>query len=166
MPMSPDQLAVVRQLLIESRVLALALVVEEAPVIGLLPFVVTPDYRALVVHASSLARHTKGLHDGGQFDALLHEPVVGDVDALRVRRLTLRGPVHVPEPGTPAHDAFRRLYLLKYPDSALMMTLADFAFYVLPIAGGRLVTDFGAAANVTPDTLEALRQSSGIHDSE
>lgn len=155
--MTPVQLDAVRHLLTGSRVLSLALIVEDAPVIGLLPFVVTPDYRALVVHASSLARHTKGLHDGAQFDALLHEPVVGDVDPLRVRRLTLRGPVHVPEPGTPAHDALRRLYLQKYPEAELMTTLGDFAFYVLPIAGGRLVTDFGAAANVTQDTLAALR---------
>jgi hypothetical protein len=157
MPMSPEQLAVVRQLITESRVVSLALIVEDAPVIGLLPFVATPDFRALVVHASSLARHSKGLHDGAQFDALLHEPVVGDVDPLRVKRLTLRGPVHVPEPGTPPHDALRHLYLLKYPEAELMTTLGDFAFYVLPIAGGRLVTDFGAAANVTADTLEALR---------
>ncbi len=155
--MSPEQLAVVRQLITESRVVSLALIVEDAPVIGLLPFVATPDFRALVVHASSLARHSKGLHDGAQFDALLHEPVVGDVDPLRVKRLTLRGPVHVPERGTPAHDALRHLYLLKYPEAELMTTLGDFAFYVLPIAGGRLVTDFGAAANVTADTLEALR---------
>ena len=160
MPMSPEQLDVVRTLLTESRVLSLALVVDDAPIIGLLPFAVTPDYRALIVHASRLARHTKGLHDGAQFDALVHEPVIGDVDPLRVKRLTLRGPVHQPEAGSPAHDALRRLYLLKYPEAEMITTLGDFAFYVLPIAGGRLVTDFGAAANVTEDTLAALRGES------
>lgn len=155
--MSPDQVEALRELLTSSRVLSLALVVDEAPVNGLLPFAVTPDYRALVVHASRLARHTKGLHDGASFDALLHEPVVGDVDALQVKRVTLRGVVRVPEDGTPAHDALRRLYLMKFPDAEPITALGDFAFYVLLIEGGRLVTGFGAAANVTQDTLETLQ---------
>jgi hypothetical protein len=155
--MSPDQIEALRELLTASRVLSLALIVDEAPVNGLLPFAVTPDYRALVVHASQLARHTKGLTDGAPFDALLHEPVVGATDALQVKRATLRGVVRVPEAGTPAHDALRRVYLMKFPDAEPITALGDFAFYVLLIEGGRLVTGFGAAANVTRDTLEALQ---------
>jgi hypothetical protein len=155
--MSPDQIEALRDLLTTSRVLSLALVVDEAPVNGLLPFAVTQDYRALVVHASRLARLTKGLNDGASFDALLHEPVVGEVDPLRVRRVTLRGVVRVPEEGTPAHDILRRVYLMKFPDAEPITALGDFAFYVLLIEGGRLVTGFGAAANVTEDTLETLQ---------
>lgn len=154
--MLPEQLAAVRDLLTSSRVLALALVVDDAPVIGLLPFVVTPDYRALVVHASRLARHTKGLLEGAPFDTLVHEPVGGDVDPLRVKRLTLRGTVHVPEPETPVHEALRGLYLQKYPEAAPITQLGDFSFFVLRVQGGRLVTDFGAAANITEETLAAL----------
>ena len=37
--------------------------------------------------------------------------------------------------------------------------LGDFAFFVLLIDGGRLVTGFGAAADVTSDTLDALAAS-------
>ena len=136
--------------------LSLALVVEDAPVIGLLPFAVTPDNRALVVHASRLARHTRGLHDGAPFDVLLHEPAVADVDPLQVRRVTLRGTVRVPEPETPAHDAMRHLYLLKYPEAEPITLLGDFTFFVLLIESGRLVTGFGAAANVTQDSLASL----------
>ena len=155
--MSPGQVEALRELLTASRVLSLALVVDEAPVNGLLPFAVTPDYRALVVHASRLARHTKGLHGGALFDALLHEPVVDDVDALQVKRVTLRGVVRVPEDGTAAHAALRRVYLMKFPEAEPITALADFAFYVLLIEGGRLVTGFGAAANVTQDTLRTLQ---------
>ena len=155
--MAPDQVEALRELLTASRVLSLALVVDEAPVNGLLPFAVTPDYRALVVHASRLARHTKGLHDGAPFDALLHEPVVDDVDALQVKRVTLRGAVRVPEDGTAAHDALRRVYLMKFPEAEPITALGDFAFYVLLVEGGRLVTGFGAAANVTQDTLRTLQ---------
>jgi len=157
--MSPEQVEALRELLTASRVLSLALVVDDAPVNGLLPFAVTPDYRALVVHASRLARHTKGLDDGAPFDALLHEPVVGTVDALQVKRVTLRGVVRKPEEGTPAHDALRRGYLTKFPEAEPITELGDFAFYVLLIDGGRLVTGFGAAANVTQDTIDTLERT-------
>ena len=156
MPMLPAQLDAVRDLLTSSRVLALALVVDESPIIGLLPFAVTPDSRGLIVHASRLARHTKGLQPGAAFDALLHEPMVEGVDALRVRRLTLRGEVLPLEPDTPVHNAVRAMYLMKFPEAEPITSLGDFAFFLLRVQGGRLVTDFGAAANVTEETLAAL----------
>ena len=155
--MSPAQVEAMRELLTASRVLSLALIVDEMPVNGLLPFAATPDFGALVVHASRLARHTKGLTDGAPFDALLHEPVVDEVDPLQVKRVTLRGVVRVPDEGTQAHDALRRLYLMKFPEAEPITALGDFAFYVLLIESGRLVTGFGAAANVTRETLETLR---------
>jgi putative heme iron utilization protein len=157
--MSPEQLDVVRDLLTSSRVLALALVVDQAPVLGLLPFAATPDSRGLVVHASRLARHSSGLKAGASFDALLHEPVVEGVEALRVKRLTLRGEVLPLEPDTPVHSAARALYLMKFPEAEPVTTLGDFAFFLLRVQGGRLVTDFGAAANVTAETLSALASS-------
>jgi hypothetical protein len=158
MPMTPEQLDAVRDLLAHSRVLSLALVVDGAPVIGLLPFAVTPDYLALVVHASRLARHTRGLNGGAPFDALVHEPVIDGVDALQVKRLTLRGTVHAPEPGSPAHDVIRQVYLGAFPEAEPIAALGDFSFFVLLIDAGRLVTGFGAAANVTSETLTALGQ--------
>ena len=159
MAMSPEELDAIRELLTTSRVLSLALVVEGEPVIGLLPFAATPDYGALVVHASRLTRHTKGLQDGARFDALVHEPDVDGVDVLQVKRLTLRGTVHEPPPDSPPHETVRRIYLGKLPEAAPITELGDFAFYLLLIDGGRLVTGFGAAANVTRDALAALAQS-------
>jgi len=158
MPMQPEQLDVVRDFLTTPRVLSLALLADDAPVIGLLPFAATPDYRALVVHASRLARHSRGLRPGAAFDALIHEPVVEGVDVLQVKRLTLRGTVHAPEPGSPAHDALRQIYLAKIPEAEPITELGDFSFFVLLIDAGRLVTGFGAAANVTSDVLAALSQ--------
>jgi heme iron utilization protein len=156
MPMQPQQLATMRALLDEQRVLALALVVEGEPVIGLLPFAPAAGYRALVVHASRLARHTRGLQHGASFDALIHEPVAPGGDALQVRRLTLRGEVLPLAQDTPGADTFSSAYLLRFPEAAPITQLGDFGFFVLRVTGGRLVTGFGGAVNVTEDTLEAL----------
>lgn len=156
MPMTTDQLALTRDLLDRQRVLSLALVVEHAPVIGLLPFAATAGYRALVVHASRLARHSRGLTHGAPFDALIHEPVATGVDALQVRRLTLRGEVLALDDATPLHAQFRAAYLAKFPEAEPITELGNFAFFVLRVTGGRLVTGFGGAANVTEETLDAL----------
>lgn len=157
--MTPDQLALTRALLDHSRVVSLALVVDGAPVIGLLPFAATAGYRALVVHASRLARHTRGLVQGAAFDALVHEPVVGDVDPLQVRRLTVRGEVLAIDEALPIHASVRAAYLEKFPEAAPITELGDFAFFVLRVTGGRLVTGFGGAVNLTDDTLDALARS-------
>ena len=158
MPMTNDQLALIRELLDRQRVLSLALVVDQAPVIGLLPFAAAAGYRALVVHASRLARHTRGLVHGAPFDALIHEPVVEGIDALQVRRLTLRGEVLALDDTTTVHAQFRAAYLAKFPEAAPITEIGDFAFFVLRVMGGRLVTGFGGAANVTEETLYALGQ--------
>ena len=159
--MTPEQLTLTRALLDDGRVLSLALIVDGMPVVGLLPFAATAGYRALVVHASRLARHTKGLQHGAAFEALVHEAVDDDVDPLQVKRLTVRGEVVVVDPALPIHDTVRSAYLQKFPEAAPITQLGDFAFYLLRVTGGRLVTGFGGAVAVTDETLDALaRQDS------
>jgi hypothetical protein len=154
--MHTQQLDDVRALLTGRRVLSLAVIVDGAPVIGLLPFAVTPDWRGLIVHASRLARHTRGLAEGAPFDALLHEPDLAGVDPMQVKRVTLRGVVRALTDGDAAHGEASAAYLSKFPDAAAITLLGDFAFFRLEIAAGRLVTGFAGAANVTQETLTAL----------
>ena len=46
-----------RDLLTGQRLLALGVIVEDQPVVGLVPYAVAPDFGALFVQASRLARH-------------------------------------------------------------------------------------------------------------
>jgi heme iron utilization protein len=153
--MDSSQLDVVRTLLTTRRVLSLAVVVEGAPVIGLLPFAVMPDVSALIVHASRLARHTRGLIDGAPFDALVHDP--DDSDPMQVNRVTLRGMVRAVADDASAHAAARDAYLARFPEAEPIASLGDFAFFRLEIQAGRVVTGFASAANVTRETLDQLR---------
>lgn len=154
--MDPNQLAVLRWLLSEQRVLSLALVADNEPIIGLLPYAVTGDWRALVVHASRLARHTKGLVEGAAFDALIHEAESEAADPMQVKRVTLRGVVRVLAREEEGHAEARGAYLDRFPQAEPITALGDFAFYRLEITGGRLVTGFASAVNVTSDALVAL----------
>ncbi|MGE3840500.1 MAG: hypothetical protein AB7I50_02820 [Vicinamibacterales bacterium] len=153
--MRPDQLQELRALLDRRRVLSLAVVADSQPVIGLLPFACMPDYRALVVHASRLARHTRGLTPGSSFDVLIHEPEDG-ADAMQVKRVTLRGVVGPVERDSGAYAVVRQRFLERFPEAESITELGDFSFYVLLIHAGRLVTGFAGAANVTQDALSQL----------
>ena len=154
--MQPEQAAFLRSLLVEQRVLSLAVVADDRPVIGLLPFALSADGRALIIHASRLARHTAGLAEGAPFDALVHEPVTGAVDPLQVRRATLRGEVRAFAEHDAARAADRAAYLAKFPNAEPITALGDFAFFRLEITGGRLVSGFGGAINLTARTLPSL----------
>ena len=154
--MQPEQAGLLRSVLVEQRVLSLAVVADDRPVIGLLPFAHSADGRALIIHASRLARHTAGLAEGAPFDALVHEPVTSNVDPLQVRRVTLRGEVHAFAEHNAARAADRATYLAKFPEAEPITALGDFAFFRLEITGGRLVSGFGAAVNRSTRTLPSL----------
>ena len=49
-----------------------------------------------------------------------------------------------------------RRYLAKFPDAEPITALGDFAFFRLEITGGRLVSGFGGAINLTARSLPSL----------
>ena len=55
--MTPEATGRLRDLLTGQRLLALGVIVDGEPVVGLLPFVAAPDFAALYVQASRLAPH-------------------------------------------------------------------------------------------------------------
>jgi putative heme iron utilization protein len=148
--------ALLRELLTGQRVLALGVLVEGEPYVGLLPFALKPDFSCAVVHASKLARHTAGLVTGAQFAALIHQTDRGDADPLQVARVTLQGTVRQLERGTPAWEEGRRLYLRRFPTSEQTFSLGDFELYELRLLRGRLVGGFARAASVSPEMLARL----------
>lgn len=153
--MSPEDLAVLRALL-NRRQLAIAVLIDAEPAIGLLPFVAAPDFASLIVRASGLARHTKGLYDGAPFDALIQMNDDPEHDALQLVRVTLRGHVAVLDPEAAATQALIDRYVAAFPSAAQTLDLGDFDTYRLGIEAGRLITGFGGAINLSRDSLAAL----------
>ena len=149
--MERDSLPRLRSLLTESRLVALALVVDGEPVAGLVPFLVAEDLTGLHVHVSSLARHSRGLSPGARFSAVLHLPDRPDLDALRVPRLLVEGAVE--EVAEAALDTLRRAWVDRYPSATMTLGLGDFTFRRLTIEGGRLITGFAQAERFGPIDL-------------
>ena len=154
--MQSEDLQLLKELLDRQTVLSLAVTVEGEPVIGLLPFACSADHAALIVHASRLARHTRGLSDGAPFAALIHAPAVPGLDPLQIPRATFQGRVTaLPEEGS-ALDAARKAYREKLPSAEITLTLGDFRFFRLEIDRGRLVAGFAQATSFGKDALRQL----------
>ncbi len=155
--MKPEELKLLKRLLIDQRVLALSVVVESEPVIGMLPFVVQADYSAAIVHASRLARHTAGLQPDAFCSLLIHEPDSPAADPLQIPRVMLTARVQVLDKEDASYDQARERYITRFPESAPIFTLSDFNLFALHFVNGRLVGGFARAINIT---LEALRSLS------
>lgn len=148
----------VRALLDRQRVLTLAVLVDGAPYAALLPFAPLEDWSGVVVHASSLARHARGLHPEARVGVLVHEGDAPDRDPLQLPRVTFDSRVVALERGAgPWHDA-RRRYLARFPGSAVTFELGDFTLHCLQFESGLYVAGFGRAIALPPGDIRRLRE--------
>ncbi len=154
--MDPEDRSLLRSLLVDERLLALGLVVEGQPVVGLLPFAVAEDFAAVHVQASRLARHTRGLTSGARFSAVIHRPDTPDADPLQTPRVVLEGVVDPLDGERPELEAAMRGILRRFPSAAMTLALPDFAIYRLEVRGGRLVAGFGRALNLSVSHFQDL----------
>lgn len=148
-------LAAVRHLLDTERILTLAVNVDGVPVAALLPYAVSADGASLLVHASGLARHTRGLRDGATVGVAVHQPATPDRDAMQIPRLTVEATVRVlARESAEGVDAAARL-VARFEAAATTLALPDFVIVALELGRGRYVEGFARAVNVGPDVLRA-----------
>jgi heme iron utilization protein len=148
----PKTVSMLRRLVTESRILTLAVQPAGELVLGVLPFLAESDLQTLVVHASRLAKHSRGLFAGAPFSAAMHEPDHPDADPLALPRLLFSGAVEA------VADAERRrlesAWIERFPSAVMTLSLGDFAFHRLRIASGRLIAGFAQAYSIGPRQLE------------
>lgn len=148
--MGPDDLRTLSELLRRQRLVSLAVVVDDLPVVGLLPFVAAPTLAGLVVHASHLAAHTAGLGGDQPWSGVVAEPDAAERDPLQTRRVLLHGRSRaIDDPQVLAK--LRSVWRDRYPSASMTLDLADFTFFSLDIEGGRLVAGFGRALNLASE---------------
>ena len=154
--MEQEELSLVKKLLTDCRVLSLGVLVDGKPHVGLLPFVSAADYRSALVHASQLARHSRGLQPGSPFSALIHASDEQQNDALQVPRVTISGTVQLVAQADADFEASRQAYIDRFPSSDEIFLLGDFNLYRLHFEWGRLVSGFARAITLSPDSFREL----------
>jgi hypothetical protein len=150
-----------RELLSGQRLLALGVVVGGEPVVGLVAYAAAPDFGALYVQASRLARHSQGLTPGGRWSGTIHEPDSEEKDPLQIPRVVLEGTVDVLAGSQPAFQPAARAFLSRFPGAAMTLALPDFSLYRLNVEGGRLVLGFGHALNLSAALLHEVASARG-----
>ena len=149
--MEQGELSLVRKLLSDCRVLSLGVLIDGKPHVGLLPFVTATDYRSALIHASQLARHSRGLQPGSPFSALIHASDEQQNDALQVPRVTISGTVQLVAQADADFESSREAFIDRFPSSAQTFHLGDFNLYRLHFEWGRLVSGFARAISLSPD---------------
>ena len=157
--MEPEELSLVKRLLTDCRVLSLGVLVDGKPHVGLLPFVAATDYRSALVHASQLARHSRGLQPGSPFSVLIHACEEQADDALQVPRVTISGTVQLVAQVDADFEASRQAYIDRFPSAERTFLLGDFNLYRLHFEWGRLVSGFARAITLSPDSFRELSAS-------
>jgi hypothetical protein len=138
------------------RVMSLAVIVDGEPEASLLPYAVRPDFGALYVQASALARHSRGLQPGAQVGVLVHDSEAPDADPLQTPRLSVQASVTVLDRDSDAFAAARDIFVGRFPGAEMTLSLGDFNLYELRLGRGRYVAGFAQAFNVGPDTFKEV----------
>lgn len=147
--MTPEDRSNLEKLLVGQRLIAVGLVVDGEPVVGLLPYAVAADRSALYVQASRLARHSEGLRAGARWSGVVQEPDSPETDPLQVPRLVLEGAVTPLVDGSPEFETGARAFVSRFPGAAMTLSLPDFTLYRLGLEGGRMILGFGRALNLS-----------------
>ena len=159
--MKEDDLRLLHDLLTSQRVLALAVLVEGKPHVGLLPYALKDDFSAAIIHVSALARHSKGLAPGLPFSIAIHFPDRPDLDPLQLPRVLLEGEVAVLDRGTREYGFSRAAFLKRFPSSDQTFSLGDFQLCELRFRAGRLIGGFARASTVSERILRDLASRYG-----
>jgi hypothetical protein len=154
--MEQEEIRLLKKLLTEARVLSLGVLVDGKPHVGLLPFVAAKDYRSAFVHASQLARHSRGLQPGSPYSALIHDGDGPNTDALQVPRVTISGTVQLVAQADADFESSRQAYIDRFPSAEQTFLLGDFNLYRLHFEWGRLVSGFARAITLSPDSFREL----------
>lgn len=156
---TPEDTARLGGLLLGNRLASIGVVADGQPIVGLLPYAVSDDRSALLVQASALARHSKGLVAGAPWSGVIHEPDSPGADPLQVPRLQLEGVVDPLRGDRPEFQPCARAFLGRFPQAATTLELPDFTLYRLEIRGGRMVLGFARALNLSASHFRDLSKT-------
>ncbi len=151
--MERDVLLAIREMVAGHRVLSLAVNVDGSPDASLLPYAVRPDFGAVYVQASGLARHARGLQPGATVGVLIHAGDDPAGDPLQIARLTVQATVAVLDKDGPAFAEASARFIERFPAAEMTLSLGDFNLYELTLGRGRFIAGFARATNIGPDTF-------------
>lgn len=153
--MDADTSTLLRGLLEQRPVAALATLHRGEPAVSMVPFVLTPGDTRFFIHVSALATHTRDMQDHPRVALLVTAEAGGEWPAQALPRVSLQADARpLPREGLD-YAAARVQYLARFPEAAQTFELADFALFALQPVSARLIAGFGRAYSLAGEPLEA-----------
>ena len=153
--MDDESSRLLRALLAERPVAALATLHKGEPAVSMVPFVLPAGQTDLLIHVSALATHTRDMQAHARVGVL----VTGEVDQASspqaLPRVSLQcDAAQLPREGAD-YEAAKAHYLARFPDAQQMFELGDFSIFALRPVSARLVAGFGRAYSLVGEALDA-----------
>ncbi|HTY03275.1 MAG TPA: pyridoxamine 5'-phosphate oxidase family protein [Rhodocyclaceae bacterium] len=153
--MEPSEAEMLKSLLQQRPVGALATLHKGEPAISMVPFAFMPDSATFVIHVSRLATHTN--------DMLAHPAVAllitarcGDAESpLALPRVSVQGLAARCERDSADYRKARDVYLARLPEAADLFSFGDFSLFLIATRTVRFVAGFGRAMSIKAEDLAA-----------
>lgn len=153
-----DPVALLRTLLTEARLAALATLHRGDPAVSMVPFALDHETGALLLHVSALAAHTRDMTEHAAVSLLLMAAETPEVPPQARARASLTGVAEFIARDGADHAAARAIYLTRFPQAEPMFDLADFSLVRVTPRSARVIGGFAQAASLVGDRLQqALR---------
>jgi putative heme iron utilization protein len=147
--LTPEQrIDTLNRLLSDIRVASLSTLHNEAPFGSMVPFMWDTESPALYVHVSRLAHHTRHMDADPRVAVLITEADSADKNPLALVRVCLTGTVFKVARDDARYESLKTAYMARFPESAMIFQLPDFAFFGLKPDAIHLVAGFGQAYNL------------------
>jgi len=152
---------VLRELVGSVTVAALGTVEGTEPFVSMTPFAVATDGRAVILHVSRLAAHTRNMLRNPAVSVLVMEPEGPGKMSQGLARVTIQGTARFLEPSEAGYLAAREAYLSRFPKAAELFSFGDFGLVAVEVRSARLVGGFAQAHSLTAEAFaRALSLSS------
>jgi putative heme iron utilization protein len=144
------------QIIRSTRVAALGTLRDEAPLVSQVTYIVAQDFSEFYVFVSRLAQHTIDMQKDKRMCLLISQTDDGRADPQTLARVTIRASAGLMEIGEPGYTPVKKQYIERFPESAPLFKLEDFAMWRIKPKGGRFVASLSKAYNITPETLQKV----------
>ena len=148
---------VLRSLLLDRSVAALATLHDGRPFASMIPFAVhvAAGRLRLVTHVSGLSSHTRDMLAAPEVCLLITAADAPDVMPQALPRVSIPAVAEFIPPEHTDHEPLKAAYLEKFPHAADFFMLGDFSLVALEPTSARLIAGFARAQTLTADALAA-----------
>jgi len=153
--MDPDSSRLLRSLLSDRPIAALATLHRGEPAVSMVPFILPPGATHLLIHVSGLATHTRDMLAHARVGLLVMAEAGGPWSPQALPRVALQADAAPLERDSTGYGEAQAHYLGRFPDSAQTFELGDFSLFALRPVSARLVAGFGRADSLVGTALES-----------